>query len=567
MYGRWEIRLQQIRNRDLFFTNAVFLFGMCVFWSGFSTRIYPGDLGDSRVALFWMEHWFEFFQGKTTFNNLPIFYPVTNTLSGSDAFLIQGILHSIFRFLTINIGTSFIITTVLVHALGSYSCVAISNKFTIGLQYKLLIISLYGTMTPFWLSRNHIQLLVFPMLGWVVFFLIKFIQSKKTIHLSISFLIFFSILLSAGYAIAFSSFYLIIFFLCLSLFVSPLIIVSRIREFFHLKKVLTASLISLPMIYLFSRLYLSKDTLIGAHSKAETLFYSPSATDLVSTPAPFNGVESSISLFSKLLTAFNSLPSPTGEFGGSFGFFTVSALLIIIILFLRTFLIRGWTTGTVSSKVVLLSAIALIMCYFIILKDGRGVNIWAGTFFYLPFFGGIRVISRFTLFASLIIPFLLGFSLWEIRKTLKRQKLYDSTAFVLSILLFVNQPAHFYGNFDSSEVSVLNEIDVKVHDTCASFYLLKSSSQTEDLPPWVTSGDALALATRTGVPTINGASSFFPVTYPAQLYVQDDRAATLSSLNSWVSTHRLSRVCLIEYSRTFTIPVKTTINSFSIFNG
>lgn len=540
---------------------------MYVFWNRFSTKIYPGDLGDSRAALFWMEHWFQFIQGKAGFGSLPIFFPITNTLSGSDAFLIQGFFHSILRFLGLDLGTSFVISTILVHVIGSYSCVAILRRFKINLRYKLLIILLYGSMTPFWLSRNHVQLLVFPMLGWVVYFLYKFYLSKKFLYLSISLIIFFSILLSAGYAIAFSLFYIVVFFMCLVVFVAPKTIISNLLTLITAKQMMGLLVISAPLIYIFSKLYLSSDTLISSHSKGETLFYSPSASDLVSIPTSLKGIEGSVAPLSRLLAHFDSLPNPTGEFGGSFGFTTLFAIVIVIFFAMRCFMIKGWVASSTSLKIVFLASSALIICYLLILKDGRGINIWASTFYHFPFFSSIRVVSRFTLLASLIIPFLLGFGLWEIRGNLMRYKLFDRSVLALTFLLFLNQPVNFYGSFHVSDILVLNQIEAKVKDSCSSFYLLNSTSQRPELPFWVISGDALALATRTSIPAINGASSFFPKNYPAELYAQSDREATLSKLNDWIALNNLKGVCLIEYIRTGESLSKTTVTAFKIIEG
>jgi hypothetical protein len=542
--------------------NLAFLINMGVFWNRFSTSIYPGDLGDSRVVLFWMEHWFQSIQGMATFRNLPVFFPITNTLSGSDAFLVQGLLHSVLRFLSFDIGTSFVVATMLVHAIGSYSCVALLQNFNIHLNYKVLVIVLYGSMTPFWLSRNHVQLLIFPMLGWIVYFLYKFYVSRNSLYFTFSILMFFLILLSAGYAIAFSLFYVIIFFAISIFFESPRRVLSNLLIQIKFRATIWALIISSPLIYLFKRLYLSSDSLVSSHTKAATLFYSPSASDLASTPSSLQGLEGSIPIFSKLLENFNSLPNPTGEYGGSFGFITILFILGTCLFLFRRFIAVDWNAKSFELGIVFLITITLAFCYLIILKDGRGVSIWASTFYHLPFFDGIRVISRFSLFAALLIPFILGLGLWEIRRSIKRHKLFDRLVIIFSVLIFLNQPANYYGSFHSSEILVLNQIDSKLKNSCLSFYLLKSSSSEEDFPSWVTSGDALALATRTGIPAINGASSFFPEEYPMELYTQSDRLDTLSKLHDWIKLHDLSRVCLIEYSRAGYAPVRTIVTGF-----
>jgi hypothetical protein len=174
--------------------------------------------------------------------------------------------------------------------------------------------------------------------------------------------------------------------------------------------------------------------------------------------------------------------------------------------------------------------------------------------------------SRFSLLASLIIPFILGFGLWELRKAFKRKIYLDRAVFLVALVLFFGQPVNYYGNFHSSEIKVLNETEGTLKRDCNSFYLINTNPSSDNIQPWLVSGDALALATRTGIPTINGASSFFPSGYPIELFSQKDKELTLNALNQWVSSKQLERVCLIYYSRTLSIPITTRIELFQVLN-
>jgi len=553
-------------NRIDVLLNLAFAGSMMSFWRDFNTKVFPGDHGDSRVSLFWMEHWFQFFQNNVNLRDIPVLHPTSNMISGSDAFMIQGLFHSMFRFVGFDLGASFILALATIHIVGSYSAVAILRRIDIAFPYKLMIVILFGTMTPFWLSRNHAQLLVFPLIGWIVFYLLSYIRSKRFVNLLIATIVSFFILMSAGYAIAFLVFFIVLLIACLAFLEFP-----RNEIWLRVKSVPTRHwlgvlLVSTPFAYFFQSIYYAKDSIIGVHSKSEILFYSPSLFDLINIPPSVMGIEKYSSVFAGILDDVNKLPNPTGAYGGSFSLLTFVVLIAVSGSVFSTLLKRGWITTSRTYKVLSLLVVSLFFCYALILKDGRNQSIWAVTFANLPLFESIRVMSRFSLLASLIIPFILGFGLWELRKAFKRKIYLDRAVFLVALVLFFGQPVNYYGNFHSSEITVLNETEGTLKRDCNSFYLINTNPSSDNIQPWLVSGDALALATRTGIPTINGASSFFPSGYPIELFSQKDKELTLNALNQWVSSKQLERVCLIYYSRTLSIPITTRIELFQVLN-
>lgn len=553
-------------NRIDVILNLAFVGSMLSFWRDFSTKVFPGDHGDSRVSLFWMEHWFQFFQNNVNLRDIPVLHPTSNMISGSDAFLIQGSFHSIFRFLGFDLGASFILALTTIHIIGSYSAVAIVRKIDIAMPYKLMIVILFGTMTPFWLSRNHAQLLVFPLLGWIIFFLLSYLRSRRFINLALATVISFCILMSAGYAIAFVVFFIVVLIVSLAFLEFPRYEIWQLLKSVPRLHWLGVLLISSPFVYVFQSIYYAKDSIIGVHSKSEILFYSPSLFDLINIPPSVMGIEKYSSTLKAILNQVNELPNPTGAYGGSFSFFTFGALFVVSGLVFNNLLRRGWITSPGSFKVLSLLVLSLFLSYALILKDGRNQSVWAISFANLPLFESIRVMSRFALLASLIIPFILGLGLWELRKSVKGKVQLDRGVFLIALILFLGQPVSYYGNFHSSEITVLSEIEGKLKSECDSFYLLNSNPLSDEIQPWLVSGDALALATRVGIPTINGASSFFPSGYPIELFSQKNKDVTLIALKSWISDNQLTRVCLIDYTRTLSIPVLTKVESFRVLN-
>jgi len=551
-----EIKRLLKKNQSSLILHSAFALSMVYFWKSFNTRVLPGDLGDSRVSLFIMEHWYKFFAGQNSLQNLPMFFPLQNTLSGSDAFFLQGITYSIFRLFTNRLNIAFSAAIVVLHIVGSYSSLKIVGKFKIPVAYQVCIVALYGSLTPFWLCRNHVQLLLFPLLGWIVFFLWMYFENYRFRYLAGAFIITLSITLSAGYAIAFFGFFSLVCFIILKLISKGTKLLPKNNTKQFMQHAAGAVLISSPLFYLFFKLYVSADSLTSSHSQGETLLYSPSVVDLVDVPHSLFPLEGHLNIISRLMEKVNSLPNPTGERGGSFTFFTALLSISVILALLVKLRRLGWRSSSLILKVSSILSLGVILSYTLILKDFRNVNVWILSFYFLPFFGAIRVLSRFTLLVALILPFILGLGLWELRPLKTKSRPYIFFVLMSTGLIFLDQPINLYGSFNSEEIYVLKQIDRDVRSSCSSFYLLDITSNKDLVPSWVVSGDALALSSRTTVPSINGASSFFPPNYPSELYDMRNTQKSILAAQTWAKTNNLKNVCLIEYSRSLNQPGK-----------
>lgn len=519
---------------------------MAVFWRGYSPKLLPGDAGDSRVSLFWMEHWYRFFQNKVALTSLPIFYPIQNTLSGSDAFFLQGVVHSIFRIFDFKIEAAFIFSIITLHVLGCYSSVFLVRKLNLPITYQILVVALYGTMTPFWLSRNHVQLLMFPMLGWVVYFYWQYLLQKKLRLLFASGAVFISILLSCGYAIAFSIYFMILVGAILCLFFKETSQIRHFIKYFNLKHYIFVLVSISPLIFLFVKLYFTSNAIVGSHSKSETLFYSPSLLDLINVPPDVSLMGRHVKFIDHILRKINTLPNPTGEFGGSFGLLTFTTFCGLSFILFYLHLRSGASSPRL--KVAVISLLVLVISYFLILKDGRNLNFWVLSFYNLPFFGSIRVLTRFGLFFSLLLPFFFCISLLTIQRETRLGTRSQFLVIPLVFILFLDQPSLIQGTAFGKDIYVLQNVEQRVKRECDSFYLIEFNRDPAT-PLWMISGDALALSTRSGVPSINGASSFFPKNYPSNLFDSQNKDSTLESLKIWIRDNDLSNVCLIQYQR------------------
>jgi hypothetical protein len=526
---------------DRFILFSAICLSQLFFWHQASFQILPGDIGDSRVAALWMENWYSSIRNLNAPWNVPNFFPLKNTLSGSDAFFLQGIVHSIFRFFGAGIAFSFLLTTILLHFVGSLSSFFLAKKLNIHLSGQLVFVATYGTLNTFWMSRNHVQLLLFPMLGWLLYFVMDF-KNHPSRSLNFGLILFFSLLLSAAYIVSF-----LLVFLILFIPIWVLIMKVNLRSlmvFFRNQKINWRLILvcNSPLVALFMRIYLSGDRLIGSHGINETLFYSPSLTDLIDQSRGGTSLEQKLPIISNLYEKISTLPNPTGEPGGTFTFLT------LVLLFLSVILLIIWYRDSSAIKLLLLVFSVFIIFYLLILKDGRGQNVWVHTFSHMPFFDSIRALSRLSLFMSCFIPFILAFSYSKLYSSINKyflKAVFLATSSFLTIALVLCQAVPYYGSFSSKSLSVSNLSDFHLDKKCNSFYLVHLPGAA--IPAWQISVDALTLATLSSVPTINGSSSFVPESYASNLVSQENAENLLSDLRVWVNSNNLSRVCLVTY--------------------
>jgi hypothetical protein len=89
---------------------------------GFNFSFFPGDLGDSRLNLYFLEHAYKFFTGNIhAYWDAPFMYPEKNVIAYSDNLLGSAPIYSIFRLMGFDIYKSFQLWFVSVSALNYIS--------------------------------------------------------------------------------------------------------------------------------------------------------------------------------------------------------------------------------------------------------------------------------------------------------------------------------------------------------------------------------------------------------------------------------------------------------------
>ena len=520
-----------------------FVAAQCIFWNQFSLSNYPGDFGDSRTSMLWMEHWRNSILSLNTPWDIPNFYPVTNTMSGSEAYLLQGLTHTVLRVMGLSIYSAFPLSILILNLIGNLSGLAIAKILKFNFIQTFMVATLYGTLVVFWLSRNHVQIMLASWLGWIVYFAIRAWRSGSKKDYFFLFLTAFLILLSYGYLMIFLV-YTCFIFVVLSIFFK-LKFTMFIRKFkTDFVNILVAFVFASPLFLLFVRIYLWKDSFRGKHTPTEVLAYSPRFIDIIDVPADSNWLLQHFDQLRIVFGVLNALPSKTWE-GGSVLSLSVALLSLLICTSILTRSISsGLTNVTYEYRFVSCIAISLFVALLIVVKIGGSINIWVFSFFQVPFFSSIRVLSRYVEIVSLIFPFLLAWFLnFKFRQNTPIFR--NFIMLIVTFLVMLEQISIPYGTFNKKEVFASGGTLGNLSNKCDSFFYLPAL-ETYRKPAWAIPVDAFSIAIETNVPTVNGTSTFIPPGYPVNLVNPTSKNEVLPALDEWIKINSLTRVCLVE---------------------
>ena len=160
----------------------------------------------------------------------------------------------------------------------------------------------------------------------------------------------------------------------------------------------------------------------------------------------------------------------------------------------------------------------------LVLRDGRGFNIWYLTGARLPFFDAIRGMSRIHqiqyMFGGLLISASISYFQnyfinvpSRINSLMRRRTAMNGLGFLIAICLSVGEANSYYGSWDRSEMKPLSVINQSELSSCSSFILVPTKTQFDSRPWYLWLIDAQIYATEMQIPTVSGYSGGSPSNY------------------------------------------------------
>jgi hypothetical protein len=473
------------------------------------SKFLPGDSYDARANLVIYEHWNSFFHGHRSFLDIPVFYPASNMLGGSDANFTQGLIFTIFRSFNFDLTSSLKATVVVVTLLGLWGTSKLAFRLFDSKPLAIIAIFLAATSYQLFVQSNHLQTWMYLNLSWVILSLLMLVKREHVFFA-------FGVLVIGVPVLALSTWYCVvaIFYFGFTYLVFMMIfdssslskLVIEVKQIFKLllekkSKMFIIILIGLVLSFLFLYIYLPKVGNTSFGNWSEVSFYLPRFSDLINASIGSNGIMQD--LYSKM--KLDIFPTSERAMG-----LTLSVLLLLtiggVVLILKKLKLHIWVKSLYAASLVTL---------ILPLTDERGLSFW---YFVnqFPFMNSVRTPARFWVFSSIIISWISLWIIWSGFQLAMKSLVSKLSFFGLLTVLVILQVKEPIASWTETELlSPYGQTSAKLIEQNRCDYFYVSSSPELGLMESITIQiDAMIIASVQERKTINGYTSAPPPYWP-----------------------------------------------------
>lgn len=520
---------------------SIILFEMFFFKRILGNDLLIGDSGDGRLNNLIVEHWFQVFKGNEKFNNLNIFYPITNTISYTDMLFGLSIPYSLFRFFGLNMFLSNKLTLILIHLLGSISLfIFLNKKIKINSIWSLIAIIIFSYSSGFYNRSAHTQMFSLSIIPIFLIFFYNFFalnnNKKKFTSLIISISIFSLILYTSFYTAFFLGIFLMTLgtiYIVITIFIDKKIIINAIK--FVQKKILTFIIIiiyAIITIIPFLLLYLPTNKLFGKRLWSEVSMMLPEFID-------FFNVSNDNLLLGELFQ--NSSLQKRDLYNGELavGFSIVTIILFITVWLFTSKKIKNKEVNISNLQIILYTALpfAVIVSFFLILQIDK-VSLWYFIYKFVPGGGAIRAVARYNVFLTLPIAIFIAVCSDMVIKNKKTKSIIGVITLFLVFISNIEKEGIASGWNINSQAELINSVPVPPSD-CEVFYIT-DSSENNRTDYYNYQLDAWMIANVFDLKTINGYSGQLPINW--RLYTQVNSKEYENGVFDWVKEHSIKHI-------------------------
>ena len=499
-----------------------------------------GDPFDGRLQIVLHEHWFRFFSGFTSLRNTNFFHPYEFGLGLSDPFIIQGSIHSIFRYMNFDMFESWALSNIVMIFIGNLGFALIAHvafKSNLIKFFFILINGLsYTYIAHIYLHPNITGFALIP----YIFFIAINKRFKTQNKVSLIYITLLVLAITSWYGFVLTLLYGITYSLLNFRKFNLSIILRSLKS----KVFIFSNIFASPIIVLFLYIHLPVlDEVV--RTKDEMLMNSPNINNIL------NGSQLGGGLFNFIYNLMGFYPNKF------FKEYEIGLTASVFLLFLINFIVLI----SINKKSNLLKMWVANLIILIIFFTFNDFSIFSLIWDSLSIFTSIRIPIRYlVILASMNIFIFLSILDNFYIKEKSRKKLI--VVFTFLFILFVDQLRFQTSEFikkDYNSDKVIEKTLIK-NKMCQSFYL-----DTEGIEWWNDQLEAMIISSSTGIPTVNGYSGGFPVDYPNQ----DWRSrADLGKVINWLkSNNAVEGTCLLKrnYSILFSqSPIVNIISGFDL---
>ena len=516
-----------------------FALGFVIF---FRTQIFSrldllfGDRGDTRFVVFIHEHLFQAMHGRSDFLSPPFFYNVRGTLGFSDAFLLNELIYAPLRVLGVDPYLALLFTIMILSVAGYGFLYGLLRSFGhVSVVIAVFASILFTFANNLYVNANHLQLFAIyyvPIVAYLAVYANIWIHKNKKRSLIAGGAagLLYGLLFSTGYYVAW------LFGLALLIFTPIFVFLSwrAVRTWFLTDptRIGVLALVFLDGFVIgiipFGLIYGPLLKSASARDFSEYLFFAPAFPDVANLGANFVWAD----LLDKIGLAFSDRSIAGGEKSSAL---TPGLQILVISSLLIAIRKRHWDAGDqdmLMRAIVIVAAIVPIALFFVTIKI-QNYSAFLVLMKILPGAVGVRsgyramIVANF--FAVIAVAFAIDrlfLNLSAYRAAGTREMLARSSVIALMILGLLEQVnlSHSSSLSRVFERAHFNHISAAPID-CRSFYIANEPGQ----PPTSVQIDAMLVAQKIGIPTINGYSGNVPIGWnlldsAAASYEQNARA-------------------------------------------
>jgi hypothetical protein len=473
----------------------------------------PGELGDTRFNNALLEHWVRWPGSSWSWHSPPFFFPESRVLSYSDALFLFVPFYAVARMLGASPYYALASTAAVLLVFGYASAIWLFRR-VLGLPAWLSIFgaALFAFAGFRTLHYGHIQMLAALFLPALLGAALRY-QSQRSLGRSG---LASGVFLAAGVPLLlFTSYYVGWFFIFfLILFVGSWACLKLARDPAALRRRtwshgLTRSLAPVGAVFLISLvpflvLYLPHYAEFGPRSWETIAKTLPRPVDLINV-GPGNLVWGS--LIARIVPVGRDLGWEL-EYGLPPGLFLLFAATCAALFLPR----RGWLESEETERHLgLLRALALaVLCAWVLLLYWHRYSLWFLVFKIVPGAGALRAVSRFQGVLYLAVMIVAIFGLCGLWRAARSNIPAMALALGLSVLLVCEQVQRNPSMFNARTEALLVNGVAAPPAFCTHFLVLADPTHVREPRPFTASIDAMMIALRLRLPTINGYDGDIP---------------------------------------------------------
>lgn len=491
--------------------------------SGF--KIIDGDQFDGIIQAVLISHWYEVLTGHQHWSAPLYFYPYGDVLGYNDTFFVYGLIASVYRALGANILIANELCLITIRAIGFVSMAVFLRFIGCRVAESTLGAALFTMWLAVSVQGGHGQLLAVcfaPLMSYLL------LRSKQAFEngrqsaalgfLSAFMLLYGAMLLSCFYMAWFFGLFVILFAAACAI-AFPAETIDFLRKLKAAQKflplVLAVAVVSLAP---FLRVYIPILMITGGESYQEQMAYALRPWDFL------NAGWSSTTWHPVFAWLYKVVPLLKHDGEARVG---VTPDVALVALFAAVYAFKR--------RDRLLTALAATLCVALLLPIGvKGHSLWFFVDHLIPGGKGMRVIARFYLFLAFPIVVFIAMALRRLPQML--------SAGVLVILCVSQVNAFPPAYLDVRAVmDDLQKIPAPPAQ-CQSFYISNAPKQTDLIPMiYQHNVQAMLIADRVGIPTINGVATFTPRDWPG--WYND---GYMERVGQYARDHRLQDLCAYD---------------------